>query len=178
MKKMISKFKERLANAKNNEGGFTLVELIVVIVILAILIGVTVGGVNKNIAKSRVNTDINNAASIQSVLSTLGAEEDVYKAAHGLASDTTIKFNWTKGTNGAALAANSIKIGTGETATDITGLVNSILTDGLPESKTGDGFVLQLSCSKDGSVSVKCQALADENATLTADGATSLDPTP
>ena len=174
MKKMISKLKERLANAKNNEGGFTLVELIVVIVILAILIGVTVGGVNKYIATSRVNTDINNAASIQSVLSTIATEEDVYKAAHGLAADTTTKFNWTKGTNGAALAANSIKIGT----TDITGLINSLLTDGLPESKTGDGFVLQLSCSKDGSVSVKCQALADENATLAADGATSLDPTP
>ena len=149
MKKMISKFKERLANAKNNEGGFTLVELIVVIVILAILIGVTVGGVNKKIATARVNTDINNAASIQSVLSTIATEEDVYKAARTAGTGTTT-YTWTNAV--ATIPANTIKIGTA----DLANSINALLTDGLPESKTGDGFTLTFTYDATGAITVKC----------------------
>ena len=42
---------------KRNDKGFTLVELIVVIVILAILIGVTIGGVTGYVKQARKNTD-------------------------------------------------------------------------------------------------------------------------
>ena len=45
---------------KENKG-FSLVELIVVIVILAILIGVTIGGIYAYVNKARINTDIHNA---------------------------------------------------------------------------------------------------------------------
>ena len=44
--------------------GFTLVELIVVIVILAILVGITVGGIYMYIGKAKLNTDINNLKSM------------------------------------------------------------------------------------------------------------------
>ena len=44
---------------KENKG-FSLVELIVVIVILAILIGVTIGGIYQYVNKARTNTDIHN----------------------------------------------------------------------------------------------------------------------
>lgn len=61
---------------KNIEG-FSLVELIVVIVILAILIGVTIVGVYKYTNEARKNTDINNAATIQRVTGVLVTDKDV-----------------------------------------------------------------------------------------------------
>ena len=45
---------------KNKNKGFSLVELVVVIVILAILIGVTIGGIYAYVNKARTNTDIQN----------------------------------------------------------------------------------------------------------------------
>lgn len=53
---------------KRDNEGFTLVELIVVIVILAILIGVTIGGITSYVNRARRNTDINNASSIENTL--------------------------------------------------------------------------------------------------------------
>lgn len=51
------------------DDGFSLVELIVVIVILAILVGVTVGGIYSYVGQARRNTDINNAAVIEKIYS-------------------------------------------------------------------------------------------------------------
>ena len=50
------------------DDGFTLIELIVVIVILAILIGVTIGGIYMYIGKARRNTDIHNAKAIETAV--------------------------------------------------------------------------------------------------------------
>ena len=54
--------------SKKENKGFTLVELIVVIVILAILIGVTLGGIYQYVNKARINTDIHNAQEIKTAL--------------------------------------------------------------------------------------------------------------
>lgn len=59
--------------------GFTLVELIVVIVILAVLIGVTIVGIYQYVNKARVNTDINNARTINDALASFATDEEVYK---------------------------------------------------------------------------------------------------
>lgn len=53
---------------KNSNDGFSLVELIVVIVILSILIGVTIGGIYQYVNKARINTDIHNAQEIKTAL--------------------------------------------------------------------------------------------------------------
>ena len=156
MTKFISKCKERLANARNNEGGFTLVELIVVIVILAILIGVTVGGVNKYIKTSRENTDVNNAASIQSVVSTFATDEIIYKQDKSGAIDATL--SWTE-----AVAADSIAFESGDFAAAgedayMASLLADLLTDGLPKSQTGDGFTLTIKGDGTGTITVKCVA--------------------
>ena len=53
---------------KLNNKGFTLVELIIVIVILAVLIGACISGVYSYVQRARINTDINNASAITSAL--------------------------------------------------------------------------------------------------------------
>ena len=73
----MNKLKELRNKVKKNNKGFSLVELIVVIVILAILIGVTIGGIYQYVNKSRTNTDVNNASSITSALSVLSTNKDL-----------------------------------------------------------------------------------------------------
>lgn len=63
--------------SKNN--GFTLVELIVVIVILAILIGVSIGGIYSWVGKSRKSADINNLNAVYNSLQTLQMDEVLRK---------------------------------------------------------------------------------------------------
>ena len=75
LKSKLAKVREQ---AKNNKG-FTLVELIVVIVILAILIGVSVNGYTKYIGQSRLNTDKQNVATIKSIAMNATAENGVYE---------------------------------------------------------------------------------------------------
>ena len=69
---------------RKRNSGFTLVELIVVIVILAILVGVTIGGIYMYVGKARVNTDINNAVTMEETISLIQTDEDLYKASLGM----------------------------------------------------------------------------------------------
>ena len=69
--------KNLIKRARKSNKGFTLVELIVVIVILAIIIGVTIGGIYKYVGQSRVNTDKNNISAIESALSTLATDDSI-----------------------------------------------------------------------------------------------------
>ena len=66
-------------NKKKNNKGFTLVELIVVIVILAILIGVTVSGIYIYVDQARANVDKNNAETIEKMASTINADKEIAK---------------------------------------------------------------------------------------------------
>ena len=143
--------------AKESENkGFTLVELIVVIVILAILIGVTIGGIYMYVGQSRTATDTNNASAITSTLSTMAADQDIYNLAASADSDTTYKITWSK-----ASTIGEESITTSGSATDSklsgnTGLPKKIceymakvLTNGLPESQTGNGFTLTITLKPD-----------------------------
>ena len=63
------KFKKSRRNLfKGNNKGFTLVELIVVIVILAILVGVTLGGIYAYVNKARTNVDIQNCEMLKNAI--------------------------------------------------------------------------------------------------------------
>ena len=75
------KFKKSRRNLfKGKNKGFTLVELIVVIVILAILVGVTLGGIYAYVNKARINTDMYNAKVVQDmVFNALISDESMFK---------------------------------------------------------------------------------------------------
>ena len=156
-------FKNKMAEIRENgkskkDKGFTLVELIVVIVILAILIGVTIGGIYMYVGQSRENTDVNNASSITSVCGTANADQAVYDA---IEDGKTVVVKWTDAT-----AVDSITAHDSSTATTdgfkngIINYVKKVLPDGLPKSQTGRGFTLTFT-GKGGtdpgkSVSVSC----------------------
>lgn len=78
MNMLKSKLVKVREQAKSNKG-FTLVELIVVIVILAILIGVSVNGYTKYIGQSRINTDIQNAEVVRSALVNAAVADGAYE---------------------------------------------------------------------------------------------------
>lgn len=64
---------------KQNNKGFSLVELIVVIAIMAVLMGVLAPTLIGNVEKSRESTDLQNLDSIKGAVTTCMSEEGVYK---------------------------------------------------------------------------------------------------
>ena len=73
----MNKLLNKLYAVRDSKKGFTLVELIVVIVILAILVGVSVAGYSKYIGQSKINTDIQNAETVRAAIVNAQAEEGV-----------------------------------------------------------------------------------------------------
>ena len=76
---------------KMNNKGFSLVELIVVIAIMAVLIGVLAPQFLKYVEKSRQSTDVQNVQAIKSAI-------EVYVADTGSSTDCTITLNGTTAT--------------------------------------------------------------------------------
>ena len=87
---------------KMNNKGFSLVELIVVIAIMAVLIGVLAPQFLKYVEKSRQSTDVQNVQEIKSAI-------EVYVADTG--SDANCKIEITGGDGGKAVVPSEI-IGT------------------------------------------------------------------
>jgi len=76
--------------------GFSLVELIIVIAIMAILAAALAPQLMKYIEKSRVSTDKSNCASIKSSVNTALGDEDAHDA---IATNATFKFEIDKDGN-------------------------------------------------------------------------------
>jgi prepilin-type N-terminal cleavage/methylation domain-containing protein len=70
MKKFLEKIKERLSN----ESGFTMIELIIVIALIAIIGAMLVPSFAETTARSRIKTDINGLTTIQNAVDLYEAE--------------------------------------------------------------------------------------------------------
>lgn len=180
MKKFQTLMKSRFENAKKGNKGFSLVELIVAVVIIGIIAVVAFGELYSNVTKSRKNTDVLNAQSIQLALSTLSADKDVYQWATKSAS-TACSIEWSVAQTYTSSSHKYTKVGTtGSDATDtagatelVTGVylgdkINTILTDGLPAAKAGGNFELTITPDGKGNVTILCRVYdADSNEVTT-----------
>ena len=169
---MVKKLKEKmhtLLEARKENKGFTLVELIVVIVILAILVGVTIGGIYGYVNKSRINTDINNASAITSTLSVLSTNKNVCTELSG--KTVTAEWNEKKTVVGATWKADGTAITLNDTGDykSTKKAVEALLTDGFPAPKAGGKFVLTITVDAKGNMeTVKCIANDDKGNALEA----------
>ena len=138
---------KKILNKKNNKG-FSLVELIVVILIMAIIAVALAPQVMKWVGRSGENTDENNMATIKSAVSTAVAD---YQADGGkLTSDQTFY-----------ILSNSISDGSNTYATPVASskpLVNyilEVLNGDFPEVKSADGQVFVITVKTSSAVEVK-----------------------
>lgn len=121
---------------KKNNKGFSLVELIIVIAIMAILAGALAPALIKYINKSRRSTDIQNADSLRTAVQTALSNPD---AADGLTGDP-VSFTSNDIANGTA--------GTGFDATFITEVQSVVGTNKLVQKYGADKkepFVISVS---------------------------------
>lgn len=133
---------KRFKKAKKNNKGFSLVELIVVIAIMAVLVGVLAPTLIGNIEKSRESKDLQNLDSIRQAVVTAMADENVYSeavAASGAAVAT--------GAAGSNLAFSGYSTLASEFATIITG-------DTKMTSKAGTSGTLEIKVAESGAVEV------------------------
>ena len=94
---------------RNKDTGLSLVALIVVIVILAILIGVTIGGIYQYVHKARINTDIHNAQKIKTALGV-----DFINGEYFNSPKFVIPFNNNKNDNDLSAAKTDLSINDGD----------------------------------------------------------------
>ena len=163
----LQKMRDRLMAKKGNKG-FTLVELIVVIVILAILVGVTIGGVYGYVNKSRINTDINNASAIASALAPISTMKNVTVTGATANAEGTITKVVDVSTAGiAADAINASSFGlTATLAEGATDPVKTMFPQGLEASKSGGKYLIKYSYDKTAHVtSVSVQAVKADGST-------------
>lgn len=164
----------------SNNKGFTLVELITIIVILAILVSITISCIFSYINLSKRNVDINNAAALNAALNTLSTKQEVIWWASQ--SDETHILTWSYCVDGLSSHGFNAKYFIPEDADTkfnnyswayliqkyITFSNNIVSTDYegdgfkvLPESKTGDGFLLVITRDGKGCAGFHTYALCD-----------------
>lgn len=143
---------------RRNNKGFSLVELIIVIAIMAILAGILAPQFIKYIKKSRVSTDIQNAQQIATAISAEYADAgEETTVGFVVINDTTGDAGWKTGTADAQKGNRALK--------EVLG--------GVPKVKAESGKAFAYTVGTGGTVTVYVVA---DNATSLPSGATTLYP--
>ena len=131
---------------KNNKG-FSLVELIIVIAIMAILVGVMAPQLIKYIEKTNISSDAQLCDSVRTALTTACMDPDVVKAGGDLA-DTTA---------GTVISSTAITGSVQEAAEEILGISLDDLDDQIKSKSAKNGGTGTLSYTKSGNqIKVYC----------------------
>ena len=134
---------KRFKKAKKNNKGFSLVELIVVIAIMAVLVGVLAPTLIGNIEKSRESKDLQNLDSIRQAVVTAMSDESVYSSTVPTSGSVTVASG-AAGSNLTFAGYNSLST---EFATIIT-------SDTKMTSKSGTSGTLEIRVQSTGAVEV------------------------
>lgn len=168
---------------KTNNKGFSLVELIIVIAIMAILAGAIAPALIKYIDKSRKSNDVSSAKTIKTAVETALGNEDCYSYLTGLATssaDTVITITTNSSSATAAIGVAAAPAGyTGDLAQgDIQKLIFENIGEKTPKlkfAKAIDGYLsakpthFYVSISNKGTVAVFVGSTAPSGANLAAD---------
>lgn len=139
----MKKTQKRLGNK-----GFSLVELIVVIAIMAVLVGVLAPTLIKNVEKSRESTDVQNLDSMRGAVVTMISNEKNYDALVPASGNAT--YTVTFSATGCTITGNSLA-DTNKSAleTELFETVGNFKA----KSKTATGHDIQFTVSSLGKVS-------------------------
>jgi len=139
MKKIMTRFKKVMGNK-----GFSLVELVIVVAIMAALVGILAPQYTKYVEKSRVAADTAVAETLLKATQTVIADQDNTTKTF---SGETVVTNSTGTTAGTELAKEIVKVIPGyetmtfksklHTATDATAAVYTITVDAKGETVSG-----------------------------------------
>ncbi len=129
---------------KKNNKGFSLVELIVVILIMAIIAVALAPQVMKWVNESKISTDINNKANLKSAMD--AAVADYLSDGKAISQKITLKVN------------DGITAGAADLNTYASGLsvcINEVTTNKMPEFKSTEDGYFQVEIDTNGAVTVK-----------------------
>lgn len=128
---------KKLLKKKNNKG-FSLVELIVVVLIMAILAVALAPQVMKWVGHSRTSADVTAYQSVYSAAQLALADEAVYTAVTGLADDVEVTIT-INGTN-TTLSANA----PAALGTKLAEILGSDYTSSIKAKVSGESYVITL----------------------------------
>ena len=139
---------------KSNNKGFSLVELIVVIAIMAVLMGVLAPTLIGNVEKSRESTDLQNLDTIQGAVTTAMNQENVSKLHGGVEKVVVMKTDGTNQLTGTSDFEKALQEELNES------LTTKITTKSGAAGKSGNK--LQIKISAGGAVEVAIVTSAGE----------------